>query len=133
MNRTSYLFIVLILALSGCASLPENTNRTESHAFSDTQDTLLSKNVQAYREQGKNNDGFILLGSGLDAFVARAVLAETAERSLDVQYYLYHNELHYRLWLQQQRLDQQKQYRQLKALLDKKYHFVKRLCTMYLL
>lgn len=93
MNRTFYLFVVLILALSGCASLPENTNRTESFAFSDTQDTLLSKNVRAYREQGKNNDGFILLGSGLDAFVARAVLAKTAERSLDVQYYLYHNDL----------------------------------------
>ena len=92
MNRTSYLFIVLILVLSGCASLPENTGRTESHAFIDTQDTLLGKEAQNYLKQRKTEDGFILLGSGLDAFVARAVLAETAERSLDVQYYLYHND-----------------------------------------
>jgi len=36
---------------------------------------------------------FFLLGNGLDAFVARAVLANVAERSIDVQYYLYHNDL----------------------------------------
>ena len=34
-----------------------------------------------------------MLGNGLDAFVARAVLAQHAERSIDVQYYLYHNDL----------------------------------------
>jgi len=33
------------------------------------------------------------LGNGLDAFVARAILSQYAERSIDVQYYLYHNDL----------------------------------------
>ncbi len=93
MNKKFLISFVLLSLLSGCASLPENTNRTESHAFTDTQDTLLGKKVQEYRNKGKTEDGFLLLGSGLDAFVARAVLAETAERSLDVQYYLYHNDL----------------------------------------
>jgi putative cardiolipin synthase len=37
--------------------------------------------------------GFLLLKSGLDAFVARAVLTHTAERSIDLQYYLYHDDL----------------------------------------
>ena len=92
-NGNFLVSFVLLLVLSGCASLPENTGRTESHAFTDTQDTLLGKEVQKYRNQGKTEDGFVLLSSGLDAFVARAVLAETAERSLDVQYYLYHNDL----------------------------------------
>jgi putative cardiolipin synthase len=79
--------------ISGCTTLPENTGRTESHAFTDTQDTYLGKDVQRELGKGKGEDGFILLGSGLDAFVARAALAEVAERSLDVQYYLYHNDL----------------------------------------
>ena len=35
---------------------------------------------------------FHLLDDGLDAFVARAVLANHAERSIDVQYYLYHDD-----------------------------------------
>jgi len=37
--------------------------------------------------------GFHLLPNGLDAFVARAVLAHLAERTIDVQYYLYHDDL----------------------------------------
>ena len=86
------IIFVLLSVLSACASLPENINRTESHAYIDTQDTSLGKDMQDFRAQGKTGDGFILLSSGLDAFVARAVLAETAERSLDVQYYLYHND-----------------------------------------
>ena len=93
MIRIFLTFPILLSVLSGCASLPENVNRVESHVYTDTQNTLLGKNIQDYRKQGKNGDGFILLGSGLDAFVARAALAEVAERSLDVQYYLYHNDL----------------------------------------
>jgi len=45
--------------------------------------------------------GFRLLGNGLDAFVARAVLAALAERSIDVQYYLYHDDLVARLFTDQ--------------------------------
>ena len=86
-------FLVLLFVLSSCASLPDNTDRTDSHAFTDTQDTLLGRDVQDYLGRGKTEDGFILLDSGLDAFVARAALAEAAERSLDVQYYLYHSDL----------------------------------------
>ncbi len=93
MNINSLIIFVLLLLLSGCASLPENTNRNESYAFTDTQDTWLAKDVQSELDKGKGEDGFVLLGSGLDAFVARAALAEMAERSLDVQYYLYHNDL----------------------------------------
>jgi putative cardiolipin synthase len=32
------------------------------------------------------------LASGLDAFVARIVLTETAQRSLDLQYYIWHGD-----------------------------------------
>lgn len=87
------IFLFLIFVLSGCASLPDNIDRIESQAFTDTQDTSLGRNIQKYRDQGITEDGFILLGNGLDAFVARAALAEAAERSLDVQYYLYHKDL----------------------------------------
>jgi len=93
MLKNFLIIFILLSVLSGCASLPENTNRTESHAFTDTQDTLLGRKAQDHLKQTKSEDGFILLASGLDAFVARAALADAAERSLDVQYYLYHNDL----------------------------------------
>lgn len=94
MKLSAALLLLLVFMLSGCASLPENVGRVESHAFTDTQDTPLSRSLQSQKiQQGSNEDGFVLLGNGLDAFVARAVLAELAERSLDVQYYLYHKDL----------------------------------------
>ena len=59
---------------------------------------MLGKHVQASREQGNTKDGFIILDRGLDAFVARIALAEIAEKSLDIQYYLYHDDLVGRLF-----------------------------------
>jgi putative cardiolipin synthase len=79
--------------MHGCATLPEDFERPVSHAYMDTGDTLLG---QARRDEitaHPGQSGFLLLGNGLDAFVARAVLAQTAERSIDAQYYLLHNDL----------------------------------------
>ena len=79
---------------AGCASLPDNINRQASYAFTDTDDTSLGQLSGArIQAEGQGHDGFLLLKSGLDAFVARVVLAHHAERSIDVQYYLYHSDL----------------------------------------
>ena len=93
MAHTTYSLLIFFLLLSGCASLPDNSNRTESYVITDTAETKLGKDLQDARELGETQDGFIILDSGLDAFVARIALAEVAEKSLDVQYYLYHNDL----------------------------------------
>ncbi|MDH3330169.1 MAG: phospholipase D family protein [Desulfobulbaceae bacterium] len=85
-------FFILFLA-GGCAVLPENINRSYSEAFTDTDTTALGKVVNENSAVHPGKSGFVLLGNGLDAYVARAVLAEVAERSIDVQYYLYHNDL----------------------------------------
>jgi len=84
---------IVIILVTGCASLPENNDRTESYALTDTHDSSLGQFAAGVADGSEGEDGFMLLDSGLDAFVARAVLAEMAERSLDVQYYLYHQDL----------------------------------------
>ena len=88
--------IAVLLALtfvSGCATLPENVNRTESFAYTDTGDTAIGREFADKIAEHPGKSGFFLLGHGLDAFVARAVFAHFAERSIDVQYYLYHADL----------------------------------------
>jgi putative cardiolipin synthase len=88
------LAILAALSLVGaCATLPENTGRKETFAYTDTRDTLLGREVSMGETAHPGESGFHLLASGLDAFVARAVLAHLAERSIDVQYYLYHGDL----------------------------------------
>ncbi|MGD2171176.1 MAG: phospholipase D family protein [Gammaproteobacteria bacterium] len=93
--RSRAVPVILLLAalLAGCASLPDNSNRVASYAYTDTGDSGLGKSLARLRLEHPGKDGFWPLVNGLDAFVARAVLAETAERSLDVQYYLYHDDL----------------------------------------
>jgi putative cardiolipin synthase len=90
--------LLVIVGLTGCATLPKNFDRPVSHAFSDTQDTLLGRQVAQLSADHPGQSGFLLLGNGLDAFVARAVLARAAQRSIDVQYYLYHDDLVGRLF-----------------------------------
>ena len=82
-----------LLALGGCASLPDNSDRTESLHYTDTSDTplgqLVEKRLPAHAE---GQSGYLLLPNGLDAFVARAVMAQRAERSIDTQYYMWHGD-----------------------------------------
>lgn len=96
MFRYYRIFAVLLcsmLFIGACTSLPEQVERIESHAYTDTENTPLGKKTGKRREKHGGQDGFFLLSSGLDAFTARALLAEEAERSIDVQYYLYHPDL----------------------------------------
>lgn len=79
--------------VNGCADLPKNVNRTESFAYTDTLDTESGRKYAEATAAHPGESGFSLLPKGLDAFVARAVLAHLAERSIDVQYYLYHDDL----------------------------------------
>jgi len=82
-----------ILMIAGCATLPENFDRPESYALTGTENTAFGKARAEERAAHPGKSGFHLLSNGLDAFVARAVLSHYAERSIDVQYYLYHNDL----------------------------------------
>ncbi|MDH3875634.1 MAG: phospholipase D family protein [Desulfobacteraceae bacterium] len=87
------LTAVFILLIAGCATLPKDFDRPESYALTDTENTAFGKTQAKERASHPGKSGFHLLGNGLDAFVARAVLSSHAERSIDVQYYLYHNDL----------------------------------------
>jgi cardiolipin synthase C len=84
---------VAILMIAGCATLPEDFDRPESYALTHTENTAFGRARAKERAAHQGKSGFHLLENGLDAFVARAVLSHYAERSIDVQYYLYHNDL----------------------------------------
>ena len=93
MNKYLCCLSVLILLLGGCATLPENVQRIYSTAATDTVDTSLGRDVAELKADHPDKSGFFLLGNGLDAFVARAVFSGLAERTIDIQYYLYHGDL----------------------------------------
>jgi putative cardiolipin synthase len=89
--------LIFLILISGCASLPQEFDQPVSYAYMDTDDTTLGKARRSEIDAHKEESGFLLLGNGLDAFVARAVLASKAERSIDLQYFIYHDDLVARL------------------------------------
>ena len=73
-------------------SLPDISNRPETLAITDGTDTTLGREFVEQTSSHPGETGVFLLGDGRDAFVARAVLSELAEKSIDVQYYMYHQD-----------------------------------------
>ena len=85
--------LMLLLVTGGCATLPDNVGREASTAYVDTHDTSIGRHVQADMAEHPGESGYLLLGNGLDAFVARVLLAQRAERSIDTQYYMIHDDV----------------------------------------
>ncbi len=91
--RTALLAGMAALALHGCSPFPLPGDRPVSHAQRDTDDTRLGRAVAPRVEAHPGTSGIVALSGGRDAFAARALLADAAERTLDVQYYIWHADL----------------------------------------
>ncbi len=76
--------------LAGCAGLPANVDRQPSSAYSDTGDTRLGRALGAAVAAHPGKTGALPLISGREAFAARLIATRAADRSLDVQYYIWH-------------------------------------------
>jgi putative cardiolipin synthase len=87
---SSFLALAL-LGLAGCAGLPSHVQKTPSMAFQHPEITTLGKTV-ANDEVAKNLSGIRLLSSGEEAFASLITLADHAERTLDIQYYIIHQD-----------------------------------------
>ena len=77
----------------GCASAPLDFPRTASFAFQSPQETALGRNLLHQTAAHPGETGAYLLPSGHDALVARAVLIDAAEKSIDVQYFIFDDDL----------------------------------------
>ena len=91
------LIAAFLALVSGCASFPD-IQAEPSYALTDTHETRLGQGVAREAQKHSAPSGFLLLGDGLDAFASRLLLMEAAEVSLDVQYYLFHNDATARLF-----------------------------------
>lgn len=84
--------LALSLALTSCSLLPPLEGRVASTAIANTDDTRLGKALMPLTMAHPGLAGIHALADGRDAFAARAVLAQAADRSLDVQYYIWRND-----------------------------------------
>jgi len=89
--RNTCLLAAAVLVLSGCAGLPRHVEKTRSVAFQEPGTTTLGRIVVS-DEVGKNLSGIRLLSSGDEAFASLIALADHAEHTLDIQYYIIHED-----------------------------------------
>jgi putative cardiolipin synthase len=90
--RTFCLSLAISL-LAACASLPSLEGRNASSALTDAASTPLGLAIAPLVAEHPGQSGIYALVDGRDAFAARAVLANSAQRSLDVQYYIWRNDI----------------------------------------
>ncbi len=84
---------IAALTLAGCAALPSQFERPESRAIGNGAATSLGQIAAASTPAGASDlSGFRLLPEGEQAIEARLALIRSAEKSVDVQYYLIAND-----------------------------------------
>jgi putative cardiolipin synthase len=86
-----WLAALATLLLSACATLPPGTGypKIASTALAHPEETALGKVVAARAKNHAGLSGFRLFASGSDAFTLRVQLANRAQRTLDIQYFIF--------------------------------------------
>jgi putative cardiolipin synthase len=88
-----FLFCLGAGLIVGRRVFPSLQNRSVSKALSDTATTRLGTVISSRVAAHPGKSGIYPLSDGRDAFAARMLLARVAERSLDVQYYIWHKDM----------------------------------------
>ena len=97
--------VIAVLALaSGCAGLPSHVEKPRSEALPNPEATTLGRIIAAEREGHKHLSGVRVLSSGEEVLADLIALADHAERTLDIQYYIIHQDDSARLLLHHVRL-----------------------------
>ena len=89
LKRFRILILTAALAMAGCASLPPQTGRSSTTAVTDTSETRLGRALAVPVAANPGKSGVHDLGDPHDAFAARGLLCNAAEKSIDTQYYIW--------------------------------------------
>jgi len=81
-----------VLLVTGCATVAKDYPRTASTALEAHESTAIGRDIAALAEQHPGASGFAILRRGRAAFTARVAMADLAQRSLDLQYFLWEHD-----------------------------------------
>jgi putative cardiolipin synthase len=92
-RHKNWLVVFALLWLVGCATLPDDLQQTPSYGYQDPEHTLLGALVAETAPEDKTLSGVELLADPSEAFSTRFAIAGFAEKTLDMQYYLWKGDL----------------------------------------
>jgi putative cardiolipin synthase len=81
-----------LLLVAGCATLPPGSGQPKaaSHALEPSTDDPLGRTFLPLTKQHGSDSGFRMVSEGVDGLTARVELIDAAQRSLDLQTYIFH-------------------------------------------
>jgi len=88
-----WTLVLAALLFGGCASLPADTGKVSTFAVENTADARLGREIAPLVATHPGESGFYVLDDGLSAFAARFELISEAQITLDLQYYIWHDDL----------------------------------------
>lgn len=85
------LALVLVAVISGCASLPPGSGfaKTASFSLAHPEETRLGRQFENAARKHDGNSGFRIIPVGSDGFLTRMQMINAAERTLDLQYFIF--------------------------------------------
>ena len=91
MNSRVAILILIAGLLSGCATLPPGSDypKTPSVALAQPEQTSFGRQFADAAREHDGNSGFRMLAVGVDGFLTRVQMINTAERTLDLQYFIF--------------------------------------------
>ena len=90
--RCAAAALCLAVMLAACTTLRQDVPRPFSEAWPRPEETTLARELGKQLATHPGKSGIYPLLSGMEAFSIRAGLAESAERTLDLQYYILHED-----------------------------------------
>ncbi|RYG64413.1 phospholipase D family protein, partial [bacterium] len=92
-GRAALACLWLLVALTGCASLPERPVLNDERARAAGTDAALDRMIAPEEARHPEQSAFRLVSDGTEAFVQRMLTVRLATRSLDIQTYIWHADL----------------------------------------
>ena len=92
-NTTRILSLFVLTLLAGCATTDKQVVRHSSTALENPGPTSAYKFLQDDLEKHPGKSGFVLLDSGESAFTSRNAMTQIAEKTIDVQYFIWEDDI----------------------------------------
>ena len=83
--------LLIITLVGGCGSLPLGADfpKTPSSALAHPEETRLGRQIQQAAVKHNGHSGFRVVSAGIDGFLMRMQTIKAAERTLDLQYFIF--------------------------------------------
>jgi cardiolipin synthase C len=93
-RRCRPLLALIVAILSGCASLPPGSDapKIASSALAHPEETRLGRQFDNAGAEHGGNSGFRIIPVGADGFLIRMQMINAAERTIDLQYFIFHGD-----------------------------------------